>query len=1180
VCAQRGRTRETSPRLIPPTPHPPFTPPRSLTKLEAGLARATNTQHVFMKNQLSFAVCAICYYLVGFGLTFGEGPLANAFVGSEAFALHNIKRAFVWFIQFAFAINATTAWHGAVSGRMRFMAYLVATAAMSTFVYPIAAHWIWSPIGWLYTLGESGVIDFAGGGPVHIIGGATGLVGSWIIGPRLVGRGQGGNGAKFIHAHNKPLAATGMATLFVGWIAYTTVTGASISMYYQAEVAGRVATVTVLAASSAALVSFAARRALSASYDIIWLSNSMIAGLVSITAPCACIETWAAILIGGVGAGLQAGASGLVYRLGLDDPLDAIAIHLVCGVWSVIAPGFFASPSFIAQTKGIDVGDVTVYGIFYGGSAKCLGQQLLAAAAMAGWALATMTPVFFLLKATSRLRISKEAEIGGVDLFKYTSLAYPDFALGVPFQGGNGRGGGGEEGGGGSGEGGGRGPRGGGGGGGGNAGGAGAVGSRRGTSPASEPAPRSHARGQSRREPAGGTGRGAGGAVARGRGGAGGGGSGKGNGAVDADDDQHDRTVRGAMYGGTERGGGWDGQDGGEDVITSLPFDDDEAGAVAAAAAPAPSPSALQRRPAPAAAPTESAVALSVSAAAPLPLPRSRWSALVDLFRGPQDADAAAPPVPPSAPTAPIPPVSTHGKRKGPAAAAPPVPATATADSRPRSGVELGVARTAVVAAPVVARPVQPAKAAAAAAAAAVEAAAASAAKAVRRTSNASHRPREAIGAAFAVADRGVATSSGRIGGAEGDRRAARARRAKGGPPSAIAAEEERGVYAGLGATGGGEEWGQEGQPAYGGGGGGGGGGDDDDDAWAANLGGGGGGGEEESLGEDWATSVSARYERQQQTADAEATRERHLRAQYEEQQRYYRQRLEQQQQIAAYLHLQREEEEARLRRRQLQLQQQHAQQQQQLQQQQLQQQQLEQQRVGRRGEDDEEERAGGGGAVEPVVQVRAHSPTNAHMQRDGQRDAEAAAASPGGGAAVSAAAAVGGAAASAVAPAGRRRPPVAVEVAVPPWDELPSGFAAAAAPPGAYGWMGPFGGAGPASWGSGGDDGGYSGPQPSLASPYTAMPPPWAALGISPAAVRAHLQQLQMSMAEARMTRAAGGGGGFTASDYPSPPDGNIGGPVYPLVPAPATAPAHVEGNGGGMEEEDDGKRAGLPTG
>jgi len=400
-----------------------------LTQLEAGLSRATNAQHVYMKNQLSLAVSALCFYFVGFGLAFGEGEAANAFVGSEAFALHNIKRAYMWFAQFAFAINASSVWHGAVTGRMRFMAYLWITAVMTSIVYPIAAHWVWSPEGWLYNIGETGVIDFSGGGPVHVIGGTTGLIGAWMIGPRLAFLRD--KGSKFASAHNKPLAAAGTTMLFIGWIAYTTVTSASVSMYYQAEVAGRVATVTVLAASAASVVSFAVRRVFSGSYDLIWLNNSMVAGLVSITGPCACISTWAAIIIGSIGAGLHAGAAAIFRRLGIDDPLDSVSIHLICGMWGLIAAGLFADPTLLAQTKGVVVDQIHAYGLLYGGGVLCLGQQVLAIVVMIAWATLTMTGVFAVLRCTSRLRISKEAELGGVDLFKHSSLAYPDFALGM-----------------------------------------------------------------------------------------------------------------------------------------------------------------------------------------------------------------------------------------------------------------------------------------------------------------------------------------------------------------------------------------------------------------------------------------------------------------------------------------------------------------------------------------------------------------------------------------------------------------------------------------------------------------------------------------------------------------------------------------------------------------------------
>lgn len=354
--------------------------------------------------------------------------MANAFIGSEAFALYKIKRSFMFFTQFTFAINASVMWHGGVAGRMRFGAYLWTTAAMATFVYPVCAHWVWSPSGWLNNIGESGIIEFSGGGPVHILAGVTALVGTKIIGPRLQTEERGLG--KFAIAHNKPLAASGTFMMLIGWIGYTTVTAGTVSPYYQAETAGRVATCTLLAASSAAIVSFAGRRLLARNYDLISLSNSMMAGLVSITSPCACIDTWASVIIGGVGSALQAGVSELLRRLGVDDPMDSIAVHLAGGIWGSLSAGLFANPQYLADSKGLDPSAIRAFGLLYGGSALCIGQQLLGIVAIIAWAAITMTIVFSLLKYFGILRISKEAELGGVDLFKLGGVAYPDFALG------------------------------------------------------------------------------------------------------------------------------------------------------------------------------------------------------------------------------------------------------------------------------------------------------------------------------------------------------------------------------------------------------------------------------------------------------------------------------------------------------------------------------------------------------------------------------------------------------------------------------------------------------------------------------------------------------------------------------------------------------------------------------
>lgn len=305
---------------------------------------------------------------------------------------------------------------------MRFMAYVYVTIAVSSFIYPVAAHWTWARVGWLAELGDSGVVDFSGAGPVHVLGGTVGLLCAVVLGPRIgfhtIKR------DKFAEAYNKPLAASGAFLLWLGWMCVTTVTAATVDPDNQIAASGRIATVTTLSGAAAAITSFASRRLLRKNYDLISLANSLIIGLVAITGPCGVVQPWAALVIGGIASLILTLGSDFLAWLNVDDPLDAVSIHLFGGAWGLLSSGFFADPVLLAEVQNRPIATLQSYGVLYGGNAELLGVQVAAALSIFMWTILTTGAFVAVLHRFSRLRVTKETELGGLDLFKHTSNAY------------------------------------------------------------------------------------------------------------------------------------------------------------------------------------------------------------------------------------------------------------------------------------------------------------------------------------------------------------------------------------------------------------------------------------------------------------------------------------------------------------------------------------------------------------------------------------------------------------------------------------------------------------------------------------------------------------------------------------------------------------------------------------
>ena len=351
------------------------------------------------------------------------------FIGNRYFFLSNTDDSVYafWFFQFTFAATAATIVSGAVAERCRLWAYLSYELMLVCFVYPVVAHWVWSTSGWASHFNVDsklfgvGVLDFAGDGPVHMVGGVASLAGAWILGPRM-GRFDADGKAVDMPGHNASLTLLGVFFLWFGWFGFNPGSTLAISGY--SGLAARVAINTTFGAATAALttllivIGWTKMTTGTAVVDLIMVGNGALAGLVSITGPCGWVEVWAAIPIGIIGAFVYFFSSKFVLNvLKVDDPLDAIAVHFFAGMWGLIGTAAFA-------TQGLtDAGNN--YGFIMGGNGNLLGCQLVYILAIFAWVMGIMTPFFFLLKKANMFRVPPEVESAGLDVSHHGGSAYP-----------------------------------------------------------------------------------------------------------------------------------------------------------------------------------------------------------------------------------------------------------------------------------------------------------------------------------------------------------------------------------------------------------------------------------------------------------------------------------------------------------------------------------------------------------------------------------------------------------------------------------------------------------------------------------------------------------------------------------------------------------------------------------
>jgi len=377
--------------------------------LEAGFTRAKNAANILMKNMMDFTMASLAYWIVGYGLMYGVG---NAFIGSGFLFLSGIPELTsgvptlaYWFFQVVFCAAAATIVAGAMAERTKFVAYLLYSFIISAVVYPIIGHWVWGG-GWLAQLG---FLDFAGSTVVHSVGGWASLIGTVMLGARI-GKFTPDGKAKVLPGHNIPLAALGVLILWFGWFGFNP--GSSLSGM-DAYLISKVAVNTNLAAAAGCLVSMLVVWWQFGKPDLSMAINGSLAGLVAITAPCAWVSTSSSVIIGVIAGVVVVFGVQLLDNIKVDDPVGAIPVHGMCGVWGTLAVGLFHESQ----------------GLLTGHGAHLLGVQALGSASVVGFTLVSMYVVFKVLKATVGLRVGQKEEIRGLDIGEHGIESYAGFQI-------------------------------------------------------------------------------------------------------------------------------------------------------------------------------------------------------------------------------------------------------------------------------------------------------------------------------------------------------------------------------------------------------------------------------------------------------------------------------------------------------------------------------------------------------------------------------------------------------------------------------------------------------------------------------------------------------------------------------------------------------------------------------
>ena len=399
--------------------------------VESGLCRAKNTVNILAKNYIVFAVSSVAFLLIGFGLMFGDG---NGFIGMSGVwfvggadnspltgdAYQGVYGALNWtgtplwtkfFFQLVFAGTAATIVSGAVAERIKFGAFFLFSFVMVGVVYPIVGHWIWGG-GWL---AKMGMLDFAGSTVVHSVGGWAAFTGAALLGPRI-GRYTDGR-ANPIPGHSLTSATLGVFVLWFGWFGFNP--GSTMSADWASI--GHIAVTTNTAAATASISALLTMWWLNGKPDLSMTLNGGLAGLVAITAPCAFVSVSSAFLIGIIAGVLVVFSVFFFDRLKIDDPVGALSVHMVNGVFGTLAVGLFADPTVCPAAA------VAKTGLLLGGGTAQFLPQLIGVLSVGVFVVAICVPSWLMIKMLVGLRVSREEELEGLDIGEHGNAAYPDF---------------------------------------------------------------------------------------------------------------------------------------------------------------------------------------------------------------------------------------------------------------------------------------------------------------------------------------------------------------------------------------------------------------------------------------------------------------------------------------------------------------------------------------------------------------------------------------------------------------------------------------------------------------------------------------------------------------------------------------------------------------------------------
>src|ERR687897_1636830 len=407
--------------------------------LEVGFSRMKNVGSVVAKILVNLAIAAILFWAVGFAFTFSDGGSLNSLIGLKGFFLATpadqvdavyaglswtsvpLADKFLFHVAFC-AVSLAIVW-GTMLERTKFAVYVIFAIVFAGLIYPIVGHWIWGG-GWLASLGMQ---DFAGSTVVHLSGAMAALAGTLLLGPRIGKYDDAGN-PQTIPGHNMPLAVLGVIILWVGWWGFNP--GSTMSAVGQSI--GDIALTTNLAAGAGVLGAMAFGYLYKRHLDVGMMGNGAIAALVAITAACAFVAPWAAIVIGFIAGVIMYTVLIVVDKIGVDDPLGAIAAHGMGGIWGTLSTGLFATPELVESTG------FGRPGLLYGGGLAQLGVQALGILTCGGFVFLASYAVFALLKATIGLRVKPEDELNGLDISEHGVYGYSEQLVATDHQNGNG----------------------------------------------------------------------------------------------------------------------------------------------------------------------------------------------------------------------------------------------------------------------------------------------------------------------------------------------------------------------------------------------------------------------------------------------------------------------------------------------------------------------------------------------------------------------------------------------------------------------------------------------------------------------------------------------------------------------------------------------------------------------